>query len=147
VPLAILSASGIERVVSLLRERVGAALASQALAWPLAATAAACLTFVPVQLVSLRLMADLARAPYDLVAERGLDRALVFVHNLPAIHMEPGAWVYYHRNPEPDLSDRVLFVRDLGPERDRILAAHLAPRAPYVMGMRGGKLVLEPLPP
>jgi hypothetical protein len=45
------------------------------------------------------------------------------------------------------LSDPVLFVRDLGLERDKVLAARLAPRAPYVMGMRGGKLVLEPLPP
>jgi hypothetical protein len=81
------------------------------------------------------------------VAERGLDQALVFVHNLPALHVEPGAWVYYHRNPRPDLSDRVLFVRDLGPERDKILAARLAPRVPYVMGMRDGKLVLEPLSP
>jgi 4-amino-4-deoxy-L-arabinose transferase-like glycosyltransferase len=147
VPLAILSASGIDRVASVLRERVGAALAGQALAWPLVATVAACLTFVPVQLASLQLMSGIARAPYDLVAARGLDRALVFVHGLPALHVEPGAWVYYHRNPRPDLSDPVLFVRDLGPERDKVLAARLAPRAPYVMGMRGGKLVLEPLPP
>jgi hypothetical protein len=111
------------------------------------ATVAACLTFVPVQLASLQLMSGIARAPYDLVAARGLDRALVFVHGLPALHVEPGAWVYYHRNPRPDLPDPVLFVRDLGPERDKVLAARLAPRAPYVMGMRGGKLVLEPLPP
>jgi len=41
----------------------------------------------------------------------------------------------------------VLFVRDLGPERDKVLAARLAPRVPYVMGMRDGKLVLEPLSP
>jgi dolichyl-phosphate-mannose-protein mannosyltransferase len=146
VPLAILSASGIERVASALRERFGDALAGQALAWPLVATVAACLTFVPVQLASLRLMSGIARAPYDLVAARGLDQALVFVHSLPARHVEPGAWVYFHRNPEPDLSDRVLFVRDLGPERDKVLAARLAPRAPYVMGMRAGKLVIEPLP-
>jgi hypothetical protein len=47
----------------------------------------------------------------------------------------------------PDLSDRVLFVKDLGPERNRELMRYLPSRVPYLMGMRGGDLVLLPLAP
>jgi hypothetical protein len=147
VPLVILSASGIERLATVARARVGDGLvARQVLVWPLIATLGALATFVPIQLASLTLMAAIARAPYDLVAEHRLDNALVFVRNLPAFFTQPGAWVYFHRNPQPDLSDRILFVRDLGVERDQILVQYFPQRAPYLMGMRDGKLVLEPLP-
>jgi hypothetical protein len=147
VPLAILSASGIERLATVARARLGdGPIARQVLVWPLVATLAAFVTFVPIQLASLTLMAAIAHAPYDLVAERRLDNALVFVQSLPPLSIAPGAWVFYHRSPQPDLSDRVLFVLDLGVQRDQILVRHFPQRVPYMMGMRNGKLVLEPLP-
>ncbi len=90
-------------------------------------------------------MADSARAPYDLVEERRLDRALVFVRDLPALRQAPGAWVYYHRNPSRDLNDPVFFVRDLGPERNEVVMRYLADRTPYWMGMSDGRRVLQPI--
>jgi hypothetical protein len=90
-------------------------------------------------------MADVTQAPYDLVESRGLQNALVFVHSLPSMSVAPGSWAYYHRNNSPDLSDRVLFVRDLGPEKDRELMRYLPDRTPYLMQMRQGQLVLQPL--
>jgi len=148
VPLLVLSASGIEGLV----ERVGAwgipsLTPGHVLAASVTAMLCAALTFLPVYGSSLRAMSALARAPYDLVEERGLDNAVVFVHSLPALHVHPGAWVYFHRNASPDLSDRVLFVRYLGPERNTELMRYLPNRAPYAMGMRGTELVLRPIEP
>ena len=90
-------------------------------------------------------MANVARAPYDLVEQAGLDNAVVFVQSLPALEAMPGAWVYRHRNNNPDFSDRVLFVNDLGPP-DARLRAWLPGRKAYRMKMEGGRLGLSPLP-
>jgi Dolichyl-phosphate-mannose-protein mannosyltransferase len=145
-PLIILSASGFEQLVLFVRNRIGDAWLTRALiAVPVAGFVACFLAFGPVEVASLRRMADTARAPYDLVEAQGLDRALVFVHSLPALHTVPGAWVYYHRNPKPDLSDPVLFVRWLGPKNNEQLMRHFPDRAPYAMGMRDGKLTLVPI--
>jgi hypothetical protein len=54
--------------------------------------------------------------------------------------------VYYHRNNSPDLSDRVLFVRDLGPDANRRLLSYLPDREPFWMGMKDRQLILTPLP-
>jgi hypothetical protein len=54
--------------------------------------------------------------------------------------------VYYHRNPWPDLRDPVLFVRDLGQERNKVMD-HLPSRTPFLMGMRGADLMLVPIRP
>ena len=146
VPLIILTASGVERSIALLRHRVGDAWPTRALvAAPVAGILASLLTFVPCEVGSLRLMADVARAPYDLVEARRLDRALVFVRSLPSLHVPPGSWAYYHRNNSPDLDDPVLFVRDLGQERNEVMMRYLPDRTPYWMGMRNGELVLEPI--
>jgi hypothetical protein len=146
VPLVILSASGLDRIVGLTRERFGDTTPSRILVgWVLTSALTTLLIFVPLQLASLRLMVEVTRAPYALVEHHRLDDAVVFVRNLPAFHVRPGAWVYYHRNPQPDLSDRVLFVRDLGPEKNRVLMDYLPRRSPYLMGMRGTELVLMPL--
>jgi hypothetical protein len=146
VPLIILTASGIERAITLLRHHMGDAWPTRALiAVPFAGILACLFTFVPFEVVSLRLMANVARAPYDLVEERRLDRALVFVRSLPAQHVSPGSWAYFHRNNSPDLDDPVLFVRDLGPERNQVLVRYLPARTPYWMGMSDGRLVLHPI--
>jgi hypothetical protein len=146
VPLVILTASGLERVIVLARAHLGPTRLTHGLiAAPLVATVASLLAFVPFQAASLGLMADVTQAPYDLVESRGLDKAIVFVHSLPSMSVAPGSWAYYHRNNSPDLSDRVLFVRDLGPEKDRELIRYLPDRTPYLMQMRGPELVLVPL--
>jgi len=146
VPLIVLTASGLERVIVLARERLGETRLTRALvAAPIAGVLASLLAFVPFQVASLRLMADVTQAPYDLVESRGLDNALVFVRNLPATSVTPGSWAYYHRNNSPDLSDRVLFVRDLGLEKNRELMRYLPDRTPYLMRMAERELVLMPL--
>jgi hypothetical protein len=141
VPLLLLSASGIVE----LRARAAGSpfLRRLAAAAPVALVAVAVLFFWPVHATSLRQMADIARAPYDLVDDQGLDRAVVFVGKLPALETTPGAWVYRHRNNSPDLSDPVLFVNDRGPENARLMAA-LPDRKPYTMRMESGRLVLRP---
>ena len=146
VPLAILSASGMSRAIEWTRARLRDPLPSHILvAWPLALAFAALFVFVPIQLSSLRLMSSLARAPYDLVEQHQLHHAVVFVRSLPALSgVSPGAWVYYHRNASPDLTDPVLFVKDLGPEANQLLLAFLPHRRPYLMGMVEGQLVLLP---
>ena len=92
-------------------------------------------------------MSALARLPYDLVSERRLDRAVVFVHGLPSLTWRPGAWVYFHRNPSADLSDPVLFVKDLGPERNQAIMQAMPGRAPFAMGVKDNRLLLVPLRP
>lgn len=146
VPLVILTASGLERVIVLARTRLGETRLTCALiAAPIAGIVASLLAFVPFQAASLRLMADVTRAPYDLVESRGLDNALVFVRSLPALSVAPGSWAYYHRNNSPDLSDRVLFVRDLGPEKNKELMRYLPGRTPYLMRMAERELIVSPL--
>jgi hypothetical protein len=146
VPLAILSASGLCRTIEWTRARLRDPLANHVLvAWPLALTFAALFVFVPIQLGSLRLMSALASAPYDLVEQHGLQHAVVFVRSLPPLTgISPGAWVYYHRNSSPDLSEPVLFVKDLGPDANRRLLAFLPGRDPYLMGVVDRQLVLTP---
>ena len=116
-----------------------------AIRWVVASVVASLLAFLPFESASLRLMANVTQAPYDLVESRGLQNALVFVHSLPSTSVAPGSWAYFHRNNSPDLSDRVLFVRDLGPEKDKELIRYLADRIPYLMQMKDGHLVLLPL--
>jgi hypothetical protein len=146
VPLVVLTASGFTQLVVRARARFGEIRLTRTLmATPLAGALVCLLAFLPFQLASLRLMADVTQAPYDLVAARGLDHALVFVRSLPALSVMPGSWAYYHRNNSPDLHDPVLFVRDLGPERNKELMRYLPDRAAYLMGMANRELVLVPL--
>ena len=144
-PLVLLSASGLDRLVE--RARAGAVPGGErfVLGAAVAAIACAVLVFVPVYASSLRAMSAVARSPYDLVERRGLGRAVVFVHSLPSLTWRPGAWVYYHRNNSPDLSDPVLFVRDLGAEKNQALIRAMPDRAPLAMGVRDTELLLVPL--
>jgi hypothetical protein len=87
-----------------------------------------------------------ARAPYDLVETARLDRAVVFVRSLGALDFPPWSWAYYPRNPAPDLTDPVLYVRDLGEPRNRVLMQFMPDRTPFWLGIRDdGQLVLMPL--
>jgi hypothetical protein len=148
VPLLALTASGFERAVEMVRRALGESRAlAMVLLWPAAAVVATLLFFVPQQVASLTLMARVSRAPYALVEARGLRNAVVFVHSLPANHRAPRSYAYFHRNNSPDLSDPVLFVRDLGPERNRLLLEYLPGRAGYRMEMRENELLLVPIEP
>ncbi|HSL49035.1 MAG TPA: glycosyltransferase family 39 protein [Candidatus Deferrimicrobiaceae bacterium] len=143
-PLVLVSASGIEELALWVRTRLNVS-AGRVLALPIAATLCALVLYVPLYVGSLSAMASIARAPYDLVEAARLDHAVVFVRSLGALDFPPWSWAYYPRNPSPALADRVLYVRDLGEERNRELIRFLPDRAPFWMGVRGGQLVLVPL--
>jgi len=142
-PLVMLSASGLEQLVQRGRNWTPAGDAT-VLGLVLAAVICAAVVFIPVYGKGLRATSLIARLPYTLVERPGLDRAIVFVHSLPSLQWSPGAWVYFHRNNQPDLSDRVLFVKDLG-VRNQDLIRHFPDRTPYGMGVRGTDLLLVPL--
>jgi hypothetical protein len=152
LPLAVLSASGLECLVLRLRRRFDDGLPSRAVILaPAVSCVAAILTFVPVEIASLRRMTAISRAPYDLVS--GEHRAVVFIarkpenpimDDLPSTRVPPGSWVLFHRNASTDLSDDVLFVRDHG-ERNAGLLAYLPDRVAYRLGMRGLRLELTRL--
>jgi hypothetical protein len=143
-PLVLVSASGIEEFAQWARSRVAAG-AGLVLALPIAATICAVILYAPIYIGSLSAMAQVARVPYDLVDSAGREHAVVFVRSLGALEMSPGSWAYFPRNPSPALDDRVLYVRDLGEERNRELIRFLPDRRPFWMGVQGGQLVLVPL--
>ncbi len=146
VPLLVLSASGIEQVAERIQRPWGRAGRATALAAPVALVTVAVSFFWPVYGPALRQMSNVARAPYDLAEQAGLDNAVVFVRSLPSLEAFPGAWVYRQRNNTPDLSDRVLWVNDRGAENARLLAWLPAGRRAYLMAMESGRLTLAPLP-
>ncbi len=146
--VAILSASGLEALVELARSwSAGERWSRFVMAVPMVSVCCMLLVFLPIHAASLREMSQIARAPYELVESQGLDRAVVFVHSLPALLVPPGAWVYLHRNPRPDLLDPVLFVRHLGPDRDTQLMRFFPDRKAYIMGMQDGRLIVTPVRP
>jgi hypothetical protein len=143
-PLVLVSASGIEELAQWVRARFDAS-PGRILALPIAATLCTVILYLPLYLGSLSAMGNVARAPYDLVETARLDRAVVFVRSLGALDFPPWTWAYYPRNSSPTLDDRVLYVRDLGEERNRELMRFLPDRAPFWMGVRDGRLMLVPL--
>jgi len=142
VPLAVLSASGLEQAAAWARPHLDRRAVRALVLWPVAAVLAAALIFVPVHVRSLRQMSNVARLPYAVADAHLLDNAVIFVRSLPALAIPPGAWVYFHRNNSPDLTDPVLWVKDLGPDRNRVLIQWLRTRQPFLMEMRGKDLVL-----
>jgi hypothetical protein len=147
VSMVILSASGLERMIELARgATMPGSMARVVVTAPLAAVLCALVTFYPVYGGSLRASADLTLAPYDLLAERGIDRAVVFVHSLPALYVSPYSWAYYRRNNSPDLTDPILFVNYLGPEKNKEFMRLFPDRPALSMGMKDGKFALLPAP-
>ena len=145
VPLLVLSASGLEQLAIRAEGLFGRPGLKAVLSAPLALTAVAALFFWPVYGPSLRQMSNIARAPYDLVERSGIDNAVIFVQNLASLEALPGAWVYRHRNNSPDLSDRVLFVNDLGARNAQLLEWLPGGRRAYRMKTEAGRLTLSPL--
>jgi hypothetical protein len=145
--MVILSASGLERLIELARgATMPGRMARVVVTAPLVAVLCALATFYPVYGGSLRASADLTRAPYELLAERGVDRALVFVHSLPALYVSPYSWAYYRRNNSPDLTDPILFVNYLGPEKNKELMRLFPDRPAFAVGMKDGKFIILPGP-
>ena len=142
VPLLVLTASGLEEAARRARAHLDRRAVRALVLWPVVASLAAVVIFTPVYVRSLRQMSAVARMPYAITDLNLLDNAVIFVRSLPALAVPPGAWVYFHRNNSPDLTDPVLFVRDLGPERNRVLIQWLRTRQPFLMEMRGRDLVL-----
>ena len=143
-PLVLVSASGIEELAQWVRTRLNAS-AGRILALPIAATLCALVLYLPLYVGSLSAMTRVARAPYDLVEAARLERAVVFVRSLGALDFPPWSWAYYPRNSSPDLTDPVLYVRDLGEPRNRVLIRFMPDRTPFWLGIRDGRLVLVPL--
>jgi hypothetical protein len=144
--LAILTASGVDRAVAWARSTLAQPLAAAALlAWPPAMTLAGLLTFVPVQLASMRQMAELTRLPYTIAEARGYADAVVFVSTLPGVVRPPGTWAYFHRNADPTLADPVLFVKDLGPDRNREFLRWTHRSRGFTLVLRDGKFTFDPL--
>ena len=147
VSLVILSASGLERILELSRSVwAGARGAHYVVTAPAALTFCALVTFLPVYGGNLRASADLTRAPDEMLAVKGIDRAVVFVHTLPALYVSPYSWAYYRRNNSPDLTDPILFVNYLGPERNKEFMRLFPDRPAFSMGMKDGKFALLPGP-
>jgi hypothetical protein len=146
VPLVILSASGLERLVEIARTAPWPGAARAAVTLPLAALLCALVTFVPVYGGSLRASADLTRAPDEMLAAQGVTRAVVFVHTLPALYVSPYSWAYYRRNNHPDLTDPILYVNYASPERNLEFARLFPDRPAFAMGMKDGKFVMMPGP-
>jgi len=141
--LAMLSASGIETTVEWARAKLGGSGAAALAMLPATLALTGLVTFWPVEWRSMEAMATLTRAPDRLVEERGLQNVVIFVSAsqgvgelLPGSVFPPGTWAYFHRNPDPDLNDPVLFVRDLGPSLDRTLLQSLR-------GRKGFRLVFH----
>ena len=147
VPLVILSASGLERLIELTRDTLARpAFARAAITLPLAATLCALATYLPVYGGSLRASADLVRAPDELLAAQGVTRALVFVHTLPTLYVSPYSWAYYRRNNRPDLTDPILYVNYVNTERNKEFARLFPDRPVFSMGMKDGKFTMLPGP-
>ncbi len=143
-PLVLVSASGIEELAQWVRTRLHAS-PGRVLGLPIAATLCALVLYAPLYVGSLGAMTRVARAPYDLVETARLERAVVFVRSLGALDFPPWSWAYSPRNPSPDLTDPVLYVRDLGEARNRVLIQLMPDRTPFWLGVRDGRLVLVPL--
>jgi hypothetical protein len=95
--------------------------------WVPAALVATALLFWPVQIRHLRDLTARVRAPLAAVERTVRPPALVFTGAVQP--PRPGSWVYGRPNPKPDLSDPILYVRDLGPRNTALWRAHPERRA------------------
>ncbi|HET9233741.1 MAG TPA: glycosyltransferase family 39 protein [Candidatus Eisenbacteria bacterium] len=125
------------------REWARARGAAAPAAWILASFLAGLLVFWPATIRHLDQLSRGVAAPLEAI-ERGVERpAVVFVP-------DPGfgdgeSWVFGRPNPRPDLSDPVLYVRDLG-AADRDLLRALPGRRGYRFQRLPGDVRLLPIP-
>ena len=112
-------------------------------AWILASFLAGLLVFWPVTIRHLDRLSRGIAAPLEAI-EHGVERpAVVFVPD-PGLG-DGKSWVFGRPNPRPDLSDPVLYVRDLG-AADRDLLRALPGRRGYLFQRLPGDYRLLPIP-
>ena len=100
--------------------------------------------FWPVQIRHLDSLADRIAAPLRFVESEVEVPALVFVSSMQA--RPRNSWVFGHPNARPDLSDPILFVRDIGRSNMQYIRLHPERRA-YRLIFEGTEPALEPLGP
>ena len=144
--LALLSASGWAVVTSWVSLGNWRRLAGSTAVYPVAAILFALLTFVPTQAWWLWRSSRVVSVPYRVAESQHLSNALVFVDKMPSRVLPPHSWAYFHRNPAPDLTDPVIWVKDLGDERNRELMRFLG-RKGYRLIPPGDTVRLEPIAP
>ncbi|HET8938549.1 MAG TPA: glycosyltransferase family 39 protein [Polyangiales bacterium] len=147
--LCIASAAGMAHVAALLR-RLGDRRATQRVAaFVTAAFLVALLAFPRVELPPIHAGARLRAQVKDLLAQRKVERAVVFSGII--VNMDyAGTWASYPPNPWPDLRDDLLFLRIPGtPDGVRRAKAlwqeRFSDRPAFIWDARKGVQGLEPL--
>ncbi len=135
LPFAILSAIGARGWAR--RSGIGAPAA-----WGAASLLAATALFWPPQLAHLRALSAGVAEPLRMVENTVERPAVVFVDRVQPDH--PRSWVYGRPDPRPDLSDPILYVRNLGREDAAFWRLH-PERHPYYLGYNDGRFTVVPL--
>jgi 4-amino-4-deoxy-L-arabinose transferase-like glycosyltransferase len=107
----------------------------------LASFLCATVVFWPPQLVHVRHVSDRVAEPLRLAESEASQPALIFVSGIQ--RRPSGSWVYSWPAPRPDLSDRILYVRDVGPSRNSAYWRLHPERHAYrlIVGRNGFQLV------
>ncbi len=135
LPAAVLTVLGAERAAA----RWGRAPVA---AWAVASLVATAAIFWPPHLRHLRAVSEAVAEPLRVVENEVEPPAVVFVTN---VQLPVGrSWVYGRPNPRPDLSDPVIYVRDLGPD-DRRLMALMPQRRAYRLVVDGDRFRAVPM--
>jgi len=165
--LAILAADGLARAHLLTRRLAGRRGAHRLALTIVASVVTAMVFFLPVHARSIRYGSSHRGRVFRMLANRGVDRALVFANYL--VRPRSGlSYAYYPPNPSPDLDDDLLFLRlPPGPDgraraielwqlrfsdrpaflfevRPRTRLRRLRPREGGEMALRVDRAILEP---
>jgi hypothetical protein len=109
IPVILLSVRGMLLTHEWLKERLGDGMIRAEVLVPAFVGFSMILgavTFVPEKCIHFRQLSDAVKRPYDYVEQQGITNAIVHVMSRP-----PTGWVFGLRNPSPDLSDDVIYVR------------------------------------
>lgn len=106
--------------------------------------------YTAVRLGAVREIAAATRTPWRLVEQAGIGRAVVFVKrpfvSYRCLTFPSRGWVNARPNNDPELENEVLWVNDLGLERDRAFLARFPDRTGFVsLWLRECRQVVLPL--
>jgi hypothetical protein len=85
-------------------------------------------TFVPERVVFLKGLTRTINEPYEMVRNRGIHNAVVFIESLPK-----GGWVFGYRNNSPGFDDDVIFCRFLDKSSNLRVVEHYKGRKFYIL--------------
>jgi len=122
-----------------LARRAGAPVAAAAV---IASLLVAATCFWPARVTHLRELSAHVRAPLDAVAETVETPAVVFTGSFQP--RRPWSWVYGRPDPDPTLSDPIIYVRDGGSGNIAFLTRYPG-RHPYRLRFDGDRPVVVPL--